>query len=52
MRKREAWWRCSDCNKLIARVKSGKFHEVIMEHRKMCSPTAGGRMVQVEQGKR
>jgi hypothetical protein len=52
MRKTEAWWVCTKCGALIARVgKRGKakVDQKIRKHREKCDPLAGCMMKQIEQ---
>lgn len=54
MRKTEAWWVCTKCDALIARVgKRGKakVDQKIRKHREKCDPHAGCVMKQIEQGR-
>jgi hypothetical protein len=39
----KAWWCCSVCRKPLV-PKGKQFQEAMIEHRKVCSPTAGGQL--------
>jgi hypothetical protein len=47
----EAWWVCNHCGKPLIRIGKRGFMRLITEHRKVCDPTAGGIMKQLDQAK-